>query len=263
MAATDWSEFSQQVNLINRPLMQKRMEILIDLLILAICAILGLITYRFSLLTTDGSLAAAIVGTIIGLINPSWLILLFSFLIAGVIVTKYRFREKKSIGVQEGIKGERGWRNVLSTGSAPLLIAILSLTDINPGIISALFLVAIGTAASDTLASEMGVLSNKTYLITNFRRVKAGTNGGISAYGTFWALIGAFVTSIFGGIFLKAFSSYPSGIYYLFIPGIFGFLGCIIDSILGATLENRGIIGKGAVNLLSALLAVIITYPFL
>ncbi len=241
------------------------MNIFTGVLILAICVVLGIITYRFSLLTADGSLAAAIVGLIIGLINPSWLILLFSFLIAGVIVTRYRFGEKEGKGVQEGRKGERGWQNVLSTGSVPLFIAILSLNGIDSGISSALFMVAIATAASDTLASEMGVLSNRTYLITNFRSVKAGTNGGVSAYGTLWALIGAFVTSVFGGLFLTYFSEtpYSADIYYLIIPGIFGFLGCVIDSILGATLENREIIGKGSVNFLSALFAVMLVYPFL
>ena len=30
-----------------------------------------------------------------------------------------------------------------------------------------------------------------------------------------------------------------------------GFVGCQIDSVLGATLENRGIIGKGDVNFIS------------
>ncbi len=32
---------------------------------------------------------------------------------------------------------------------------------------------------------------------------------------------------------------------------IIGWIGCQIDSLLGATLENRGLIGKGQVNALS------------
>ncbi len=232
------------------------MGLFLEAMVLAICFIIGYATYRFSLLTIDGAIAAGIIGVIIGLLRPAWIVLLFSFLIAGVAVTKYRFSDKKERGVQEGRRGERGYRNVLSTGAVPAIIAVLSVTVIPERLSGVIFLVSIATAASDTLASEMGVLSEKTVLITNFERVVPGTNGGISLYGTLWAIIGAFVASVFGGIFLLTFSNtYAGGLFYLLVPGMFGFLGCITDSFLGATLENRGLIGKGTVNFVSALLA--------
>jgi len=239
------------------------MDLFIALSVLLICILTGLITYDFSLLTLDGSLTAIVVGLIIGLTHPAWIVLLFGFLISGVAVTRYHFSEKKEKGVQEGKKGERGYMNVLSTGSVPVLIAILSLAFIPYKLSPVLFIIAISTAASDTLASEIGVLSGKAWLITNFKEVEPGTNGGISPKGTLWALIGALSTSIVGGIFLKYAEYYPSGIYYLIVPGLFGFLGCMIDSLLGATLENRGIIGKGSVNFLSALIAVFSAFFFL
>ena len=239
------------------------MELFIGLIVLITCVLTGLITYRFSLLTLDGSLTAMAVGIIIGLIRPWWIVLLFGFLLTGVIVTKYRFPEKRAKGVQEGKKGERGYMNVLSTGSVPVIIAILSCGFIPLKVAAPLFLISIATAASDTLASEMGVLSGRAWLITTMKEVRPGTNGGVSPYGTLWAIIGAFFASIVGGLFLQYVSAYPDGIYYLLIPGVFGFIGCVIDSLLGATLENRGMIGKGSVNFISAAIAVILAYPFL
>ena len=232
----------------------------------ALCLLIGIITYRKGLLTSDGAITAAAIGIIIALTHPSWLVLLFGFLLAGLAVTRYRFLEKKKKGLQEGKSGERGWKNVVSTGSIPAMVALLSIpaSPIIPLELSgSLFLVAIATAASDTLASEMGVLSGKARLITTMKPVEPGTNGGVSAYGTLWSVIGAFTTAFLGGIFLLYFSdtmwSHVEGIFFLFaLIGLIGFTGCMLDSLLGATLENRGIIGKGTVNFLSELLSVII-----
>ena len=232
-----------------------------------VCVILALITYERRLLTADGSVAAGGVGIIIGLIHPSWLVLLFFFLIAGVLVTKYRFSYKERRGTQEGKKGERGYRNVLSTGLVPLFVALLSIGGmgiIPPGTSGILFLTAVATAASDTLASEMGVLSERTRLITTWKRVRPGTNGGISLYGTLWALAGAMVTSAAGALFLGYFSdTITMGMTAILLPGIMGFAGCMVDSVLGATLENRGTIGKGSVNFLSALIVTALVWPLL
>ena len=243
------------------------MDPFISASVIAICAVLAFITYEMKLLTIDGSAAAGITGVIIGLIHPSWLILLFSFLLAGVAVTKYRFSYKESRGTQEGKKGERGYKNVLSTGLVPLFTALISINGMSmmkPGISGILFLTAVATAASDTLASEMGVLSDRTRLITTWKRVRPGTNGGVSLYGTLWALTGAMVTSVAGALFLWYFSdTVVIGMAALLLPGIMGFLGCMIDSVLGATLENRRIIGKGSVNFLSALIVTVAVWPLL
>ena len=50
---------------------------------------------------------------------------------------------------------------------------------------------------------------------------------------------------------------------YLYISAFFGFLGGVIDSLLGATLENRGILGNNGVNFLSISGAVLFSLLFL
>ena len=49
----------------------------------------------------------------------------------------------------------------------------------------------------------------------------------------------------------------------LIFPALFGFLGCHIDSLLGATLEARKLINKGQVNLASITAATLIMAIFI
>ena len=114
--------------------------------------------------------------------------------------------------------------------------------------------------SADTLASELGVFY-KAYLITNMREVPSGTNGAISKMGEVYAFVGALSPSIistmiflYGGVW-ESFS-----IYYVIFPTILGFLGCQIDSLLGATLERNGYVGKGTVNFMSISISMLIMY---
>ena len=50
---------------------------------------------------------------------------------------------------------------------------------------------------------------------------------------------------------------------FLYISAFFGFFGSIIDSLLGATLENRGILGNNGVNLCSISGSVLFSLAFL
>src|SRR5437867_137791 len=108
-----------------------------------------------------------------------------------------------------------------------------------------------GLAGDDSLASEIGVLSRRTVLITNFQRVPPGTDGGISPLGQLSAIGAALYTSVVGWFVLSylarlyAFTpTLPVAPTYVLIPATIGFLGCQIDSVLGATLERRGLVNK-------------------
>ena len=96
--------------------------------------------------------------------------------------------------------------------------------------------------------------------------VPAGTNGGMSPTGTVAALIGAIIISIIGVIFSPEDSTI-SNINLLLMLTLIGWLGCQVDSLLGALLENRGYLGKHSVNFLAtfsgSLIAIIFYYQFL
>ena len=239
---------------------------MIDLESLAIvfllCIVLAILSYQFGLLTASGAVSSFAVGMIIGgLGSIGWLVTLIVFTFMGFFVTKFRFQLKEKRGLQEGKKGERTYRNVLANGLIPTIVAVLAFTlgEQDAELAGLAFISAISVAASDTAASELGVLSPKAYLITTGRRVPPGTDGGVSALGTASCILAAAVASLTGWIII-----FPHNILdpLLLIPVTMGVTGCMIDSVIGATLERRGYVTKLGNNMISmaigALLAVII-----
>ncbi|MCK5643775.1 MAG: DUF92 domain-containing protein, partial [Gammaproteobacteria bacterium] len=152
--------------------------------VLALCTLLGWLAYSQKVLDKLGSTLAFMVGAVIGIFGGMlWLALLIFFLLTSFAATRYKYALKKERGVQEGKTGERHFSNVLANGVAPTFIAFISFEGFNiigeKWMAEVAFVATISVAASDTLASELGVFSDKTHLITNLRkRVKPGTHGG-------------------------------------------------------------------------------------
>lgn len=206
-----------------------------------------------------GGIAASVVGGVIVFsADLQWLLLMLIFAISSFAVTKAFIDRKKKISAQEGKNGERGYSNVVFGGVVGVLIAVLSGLSFD-GFAPKfqyfeVFAVSFAVITSDTFASEIGIIDKRVRLITNFSKVQPGVNGGVSVTGTFAALAGA---AIIGTSYsLLGFDKLM--LYPILLITVLGFAGNIIDSVLGATLENRGILKKGSVNLLSALTATLV-----
>ena len=233
--------------------------------------VLSALAYRKDVLTWDGSVAAFVVGMVIGIFGDvTWLFLLLFFLLSSFLATRYRFALKEAMGVQEGQRGERRASNVLANGIAPMAVAAVSLafpSALPKGLSGIVFLSALSVAGADTLASEIGVLSRHTYLITNLKPVPPGTDGGVSALGTLCAF-GAALYTAFVGWFVLSYAArmygltqtMPSDPTTFLIPLAVGFIGCQIDSVIGATLEQRGLVNKKTNNLLSTSAGAVLAY---
>src|SRR5260370_28990625 len=112
-------------------------------------------------------------------------------------------------------------------------------------------LAALAEAAADTASSEIGMaFPGETVLITSWQRVPAGMDGGISLRGTAAAVAAAAVIAAIGRVAGPVTGHHASIVVYA------GFLGTLVDSVLGALLERRGWINNGVVNLLSTAAAV-------
>ncbi len=242
-------------------------SILRIVLVLVLCSVLAAITYYKKLLTLTGSVSAFGVGVVIGVFGDVvWLVLLLVFLLSGFAATKYKFAAKEAWGVQEGVKGERKGRNVIAHGLIPSAIAVFAFLTrylnwplLPTDVTGLIFISAISVAAADTLASEIGILSDRTYSIVTFERVRPGTNGGVSWFGQMWAFFGAAYTSIFGWLILHPFSdTLAAGVWIVWIPMLVGFVGCQIDSVFGATLEEKGVLNKDTNNLVTIAIGVIL-----
>ncbi len=205
-------------------------------LILGIIAlvILSFFAYLLKMLDFNGTILSFVVGIIILYFsNYEFLLILILFFILSTGIPKV-----KKITKNNGWE-RRGWQSVLSKGIVPVILAILPISY-NTKIY--LFTVAVASATADTLSGEMGRISKKTFLITNFKKVEPGTDGAVSILGELWAIFGALLVSIFSYIFHQ-------NMEFLIFSTIFGFLGSQIDSILGALFERKNILNKFQVNL--------------
>jgi uncharacterized protein (TIGR00297 family) len=219
------------------------------------------------LLDNSGLFAATLTGLTVSLMGHwTWLISLFTFLIIGSLATKWKLDEKKLLSLEEANEGLRSWKNVLANGGAVSIVAIYNFLFPGQEWIYFAAIASISVALSDTLASEIGSLDIRTRSITTLQSVPAGTNGGMSPTGTVAALFGAIIISIVGVIFSPD-DSKISEIQLLSLLSLIGWLGCQVDSLLGAVLENRGYLGKHSVNFLAtfsgSLMAIIFYYQFL
>lgn len=220
------------------------------LVVLILCMVLSALSLYFGLLTKSGSIASFFIGLAIGVLGaPSWLILLILFALLGFIVTKFRMSLKQELGVQEGKKGERTYRNVIANSLVPLLAAICAFASGGEyyNLMAVAYIASISVAAADTVASEVGSLPPKVYMITTGKKVKAGIDGGISLEGTIACIIGGIAAAYLG---CSLIFSELWGTEFI-ILGIIGIIGCMIDSLIGATLERRGIVGKLGTNVIS------------
>ncbi len=231
--------------------------------IIPVLYFLGIKTHAFN---RGGAIAASVIGiiTIIGG-GIIYFIILFVFLGLSYIATMMGIKEKSKRKLQEGIKGERGARNVLAAGIVPAAVSLLNIFS-NAAIIPFfLFVVSLGVILSDTAASEIGSLDKDAYMILTLKRAIPGTNGGVSILGTVISLVFSILFSILSFSIFQLYANLSlSNFFTLSIyAGILGFLGNLIDSVLGEVFENRNLMDKYSVNFTSALISTILGWLIL
>lgn len=221
---------------------------------LIVMGFLGVLTYKVRFVDISGLIAAFVVGfTVWAAGGPaSFVVLLFFFISAG-IATKYKYKAKAKKDLAQEGKGRRSWKNVLGSGIIPMAFAIgmqlaaQSVIPVDPFWMFGGFVGAVATTSADTLASEIGVFSkSKPRLITNLRRkVPAGTIGAVSLLGELVAVAAGVIIGLVALIFavLNPASVHVSSaeqlLFILPLSVLTAFIGCNLDSLLGAIAQNR------------------------
>ena len=219
--------------------------------------LLFVLALKFRIFDLKGTIAALIVGVIIVVLGSLyWLILMLIFAITAQMATKYRIKEKTKMKLQEGENGERHASNVIYAAVIGIAIAAMHFAKIGGFPYFLIFGVSFASVNADTFASEIGVFDSKVYMITGFKKITPGVNGGVSLLGEGAALLGAFII----GLSYIILDFHGFAIIPLLAITILGFVGCQIDSILGAVFENKGKMSKGQVNAVSTLLAVALAF---
>lgn len=211
---------------------------------------LALLAYSLRALDGPGSVASFLIGLVLATAAGfGWLLLLTCFTVLGVLATRVGYATKKARRVAEGDEGQRGVANVLGNGLAAVLVAVLIPLGVDGTAVRLAFATAVAAVTADTMASELGVLSRHARLATPpFPRVAGGVNGAVSFGGQFAALLGSFTIALAATWLIDL----PPELAW--IPFLAGWLGCQLDSVLGATLERDatkgGPLSKQQVNFL-------------
>jgi uncharacterized protein (TIGR00297 family) len=201
-------------------------------------ALAGAIAYFMGALDGVSAIVGIMMGCVIALSQDfNWFLLFLLFFAASSVATVYKYREKQEYKVSQK---RRKIENVLGNGLVPMFFAL-------QGNVYG-FVGSIATATSDTTSSEIGVLSKqKPVSVLDFKTtVRRGTDGGVSTLGNTFMFLGAGLISVVAFWF---FQDWP--VLWLGLWG--GVFGCTMDSVLGATLERKGLIGNSTVNFLSTL----------
>jgi uncharacterized protein (TIGR00297 family) len=169
--------------------------------------------------------------------------MMFAFFLIGSAATRLGYARKASRGVAEKRGGARSWREAVANSLAGAFFSLLVITTHHEGAFLLALIAAFAEAAGDTVSSEIGQwLSRRAYLITTFRPVPAGENGGVSAGGSIAGLLAsALVVAI-------AFALGLCGKGCATIALAAAVAGNLLDSVLGATIERRGLVTNGIVN---------------
>jgi uncharacterized protein (TIGR00297 family) len=232
---------------------------LIKVLFLAFA--LGYLAYKVRIADISAMLSATLMGVVIIISSGLyWFFILLSFFLLGGVFTRYKYSYKLARGIAEGKGGVRGYKNVFSNSLAALSLSVAYGVFPSHGeILLAAFLGSVATATGDTLASEIGeTYMGEPRMITTFKKVPAGTDGGISSLGEGAALFGASVIALLAFLFIRNDINLVTAV----VAG--GFIGTNIDSVFGATLQQKGYLSNNGVNLFAtisgALISAIIYY---
>ncbi len=207
------------------------------------------------ILLRAATLPAALCGMLIAFVT--WLSTglpgfasLFVLFVTTWAATRAGREYKRRLGTAEGRRGRKASQVLANLGAFGMLAGLSVLYRNYALCFSAGAAAALAEAAGDTISSELGQLCGGTpYLITSFKPVPRGTDGGVTFAGS--AAGGAAVALV-----LATWSLAAHSLPRWAIPAAAGaFLGIMFDSLLEATLERRGYLNNDGVNFFSTCFA--------
>ncbi|XP_034699094.1 protein PGR [Vitis riparia] len=222
-------------------------------------AAIAIRSFRRKSLDLSGAFAGFAVLTIHFGVGYRYGAMLLAFFLTSSKLTKFGEEKKRLVDADFKEGGQRNWKQVLfNSGISAVLALILwrltgwqdkCLDSKESSLITSLIGGIIGHYSccnGDTWSSELGILSDsQPRLITTFKPVRKGTNGGVTKTGLLAAtaaggvigltfvLIGFFTTKCASDVALKQLLVIP-------LSAVAGLCGSLIDSLLGATLQYSG-----------------------
>jgi len=229
------------------------MEIIIEILIQLILPLIievGLVRWHW--LTVSGAIAAGFLAFVVVFLAKWSIFPLVTFLVLGSLAGKIRANAKEGGDAKQG-KARDHWQ-VLANGGIFMLLAMLafmnelgwldSFSGIHTEVLRfsetchLLALISLSVSCADTLSSDFGRVwgGSPRNIITGKRMIK-GVSGGVTGAGFVGAFLGAVSIAIF--VFWTELSSLGSSVSAFWLLAFFGFIGSILDSVLGVLFQAK------------------------
>jgi len=203
----------------------------------AVSMILGYGAFKLKSLSISGGFGAFLLGVFMfGMGSWHTMLPLIGFFVLSSILSKIADRKsKKDIISSKG--SQRDIVQVYANGGIPLIFTIAwYLSNYTIDWLYWAFLASLASATADTWETEIGSFSKSLPLnILTWKRVPKGYSGGVSLLGTSGGVIGAGIIVLIAAF--MGFFEWNTQLIVLIISA--GFLGSIIDSILGASIQAK------------------------
>jgi uncharacterized protein (TIGR00297 family) len=179
------------------------------------------------------------------------LILLALFFLLGTMATSWKKEKKLGLKGNAAHESTRTPGQVIANGGVAALAGIGALLFPQHKPLFLLMMAAgLSSATADTLSSELGmVYGRRFYHLLTFKPDERGLDGVVSLEGTGIGIAGSIL--IAAAFVLTT----QTKLYNFIIVLAAGTLGNLLDSVLGAVLERKGIITNNTVNFLNTLAA--------
>jgi len=194
--------------------------------------------FLLGFLSLDALFAAFLVGVVaLGFGNLSYVAVLGIFFISSSLLTVLSHYTNPAVAANEHKPARRSGKQVWSNAFFFASFLLLAFLFSSPAW-SIAAVCALATATADTWATEVGMMPkhHTTVSIASFKVVPQGTDGGISVFGTLAALLGSALMAATFMVF-----SYKDQVPIFILISVCGFIGSLVDSMLGATVQQKAL----------------------
>jgi len=209
----------------------------------------------YSILAKKLTILAAFTGGILACLifvasGYAGVAMMTTFFILGSVSTSWQRRKKQAFAdSQENRIGRSASQVFANAGVAAIAGLLIILFPQLANLLLPAMAAAFASATADTLSSELGMVYGKRFLnIITFKADHCGMDGVVSLEGTLIGIAGSCIIAL---VYAIGFG-WDIGLVFIVIAGT---VGNLTDSILGALLERKGLLGNNTVNFLNTLAA--------
>ncbi len=201
---------------------------------------ISIISARKGLIQPKAAALAALLAPLYLLASPGVFAAALTFFATSSLLTRHGYTKKKLLGAAEPPAG-RTWTQVLGAGGVAAAAALLPpLGLLTPRKAALAALAAIAASTADTWAAEIGSLYGGTPRLAAkpWIRVPPGVSGGVTLTGELASAAGS-ATIALTALALSSIGALPTTPSDAATIALAGYLGEIVDSLIGSTLQPK------------------------